>query len=289
LRICFSIREDPLLLPEGVECHPTFETWQNADGEEYGFGFEEGTGYWMRFHHLGSYIACPTSSQIVGHPDPGVSREWFEEFFFHFVVPLLLQRQDWDCLHASAVATPRGAVALCGPSGRGKSTLARVWCEQGVAPHADDSVPFAIRDGRVVSARLPQRPRLRGEAALRFPAPPAAEPARSIPAEVILDVETALRPLASVYWLEPMSHASELSKPRVERIPALEAFRLLLGEAQCISLRDPECNRKMVRNYLRLVQLAPVFRLFFRAGLERIPGVLDCVEENERRCLTIRL
>ena len=87
--------------------------------------------------------------------------------------------------------------------------------------------------------------------------------------------EPTLRPLAAIYFLEPMRDGNHGQAARVGRVPAAEGFRLLLSEAHCMSLRDPACNRKMVRNYLSVARLVPVFRLSFASGLDRISTVLD--------------
>jgi hypothetical protein len=197
------------------------------------------------------------------------------------VVPWLLQRQEWDCLHASAVLIPAGVVIFCGPSGCGKSTLARAWSERGAATYADDAVPFLVRDGMAMSARIPQRLRLREPAASHFPIE-RHDPfsASSASRELTYDLEPSLRPVSSIYWPEPAAGGMGCADPVIERIPAREAFSLLLSEAHCMSLRDPACNRKMIRNYLSLVESVPVFRLRYPLRLDLLPAVLA---ELERR------
>jgi hypothetical protein len=139
-------------------------------------------------------------------------------------------------------------------------------------------VPFLIRAGAAAAARMPQRSRLREPAASWFPGSVAPELNGSNGREVVYDLEPTLRPLSAVYWLEPMSDAAL----RIEPVPAAEGFRLLLGEAYCLTLDDLACNRKMVRNYLSLASLSPVFRLWFSPGREGIPSLLDRLEQNQR-------
>jgi hypothetical protein len=128
---------------------------------------------------------------------------------------------------------------------------------------------------------MPQRSRLREPAASWFAELARPKPNESHGREVVYDFEPTLRPLAAIYWLEPMSDAPATA-PRIERIPAVESFRLLLGEAYCLTLADPLCNRKMVGNYLSLAKLRPVFRLSFSPGRETIGLVLDRLEQNQR-------
>src|SRR5262249_17994441 len=63
-------------------------------------------------------------------------------------------------LHASGVMLGGRAVALCGPSASGKSTLAAMLAAQGCAVIADDLCLIDAREGEPVSV-LPGCPRLR--------------------------------------------------------------------------------------------------------------------------------
>ncbi|MBI3696747.1 MAG: hypothetical protein HY238_18150 [Acidobacteria bacterium] len=219
----------------------------------------------------------------MGFPDAGVNQVAFREAFFHGVAPWLLQRREWDCLHGSAVLTWGEVMAFCGPAHRGKSTLARAWVDRGAIPYADDAAPFLVQDGVARSARLPQRISLREPAASYFPNVPAPEYDLLPGGEIWYDLEPTLRPLRSVYWLEPMTQAAESAVTVLARIPPVEALPLLLSAAHCMSWKDPGCNRKMVLNYLSLVRLTPVFRLSFVSDLHRLPTVIDRLERHQEQ------
>jgi hypothetical protein len=67
------------------------------------------------------------------------------------VLPFAAALQGLEVFHASAVATPLGAVALLGPSGAGKTSLAIELCRTGATFLADD-VLVLERDGRSLLA-----------------------------------------------------------------------------------------------------------------------------------------
>ena len=52
--------------------------------------------------------------------------------------------RGYEPLHASAVDSPQGPIALVGPSGVGKSTLARELAGRGWALFTDDTLPLAL-------------------------------------------------------------------------------------------------------------------------------------------------
>ena len=49
--------------------------------------------------------------------------------FFHLGFEGLLVRRDRVCFHAACIRTNQGGILFSGPSGIGKSTQARLWCE----------------------------------------------------------------------------------------------------------------------------------------------------------------
>lgn len=276
-RIQLSIADSRPVLPSDHAELPGFERWENNIGGEHGFGFFHGAQFWMRIHQVGDFLVDPGYERVSGFPEGGVSEAWFRETFFRLIVPWILQRREWDCLHGSAVLTAHGVITFCGPSGRGKSTLARAFCEYGAIAYADDAVPFRMRDGRAWASSIPQR--------LRPRQPAAAVYAKSItPGGVHVGdsglnyalYETA-EPLRAVFWLEPMRAASELVAPKIARLPTPDAFRRLLTEAHCMTLSDPAANRKMVENYFKLVTGTPIYSLTFPADLARISRTIDAV------------
>ncbi len=283
LNIKLSVRKIPFDFPSRLKQVVPSDVFRDSRGQEYGLGLRAGDEYFLKIHRVGAFRIERGYSAAIGYPEPSVDLSSFQAAFFHGVAPWLLQRQEWDCLHASAVLIPASVVIFCGPSGCGKSTLARAWSERGAAIYADDAAPFLVRDGVAMSARIPQRLRLREPAASHFPIE-RHDPfsASSASRELTYDLEPTLRPVSSIYWPEPAAGGMRCADPVIERVPATEAFSLLLSEAHCMSLRDPACNRKMVRNYLSLVRSVPVFRLRYPLRLDLLPAVLAELERCEK-------
>ena len=71
-------------------------------------------------------------------PRPAATSATIRHLLLDQVVPLLLSRETRLVLHASAVATPRGAIAFVGFTGSGKSTLAAAVAARGFPLLCDD-------------------------------------------------------------------------------------------------------------------------------------------------------
>ncbi len=92
--------------------------------------------------------------------DPAGDDATVRTFLLGSVLAACLQQRGMLTLHASAVATPTGAVLFAGASGHGKSTLAAAFVERGYPLVADDVTAVVLgTDGRPTA--LPAFPCLR--------------------------------------------------------------------------------------------------------------------------------
>ena len=97
-------------------------------------------------------------SELTVDPAPGVEPGQLRDFLTGSVMAAVLQRRGWlMLLHAGSVSLGGGAVAFCGPSGEGKSTLTGALLRRGHALVADDIVPIRLTgDGPQVQCAFPR-------------------------------------------------------------------------------------------------------------------------------------
>lgn len=278
--LSFELLSQPLKFPLSTEVGAIEEVWFDHRDREYGVGHFLRDSIWAKIHKAGVYRVDVPSGQAQGWPNKGVGHDWFRELFFHLVAPCVLQRYQWDCLHASGVLTEAGIVAFCGPTRRGKSTLARAYCERGHVPYADDALPYLIENREVFSARIPQRLRLRNATAKRYSELPIDVLANGN-GQVTCDLRASLRPLRAIYWLDPMQLDDPRSVAEIDPVPASESLQLLLSQAHCMSVKDPQCNRKTIRNYLDLAKMVPMHRLCFPRNLDHLSATLDLLDQHQ--------
>ena len=248
------------------ESDPSATVWREDDGTAVAFGQTIGELHWVHLLGVGAYSFAPDARVVTALPEEGVDRELVEDAFRRMILPLALQAQGREVLHASAVRSPDGLIALCARSGTGKSTIACALSERGHLLWADDAVCFELTPDRVEALPVPFTLRLRPASADFFG-----------DADTGIHSPAARERLARVFVLE----RSEAAAPQVERLAAAPAFREVLTHGYCFSMHDRTRNAAMVSNYLELVDRVPVFRARFPAGLDRLEELLDAIEAAE--------
>lgn len=102
-------------------------------------------GYRFSGPRYGTAIVSPEAAQIWGSPGDGGIGDW-QRFLIAQVLPFAAVLHGLEVFHAGAVAVGGRAVALLGPSGAGKTSIAMELCRLGASFLADD-VLAVERDG----------------------------------------------------------------------------------------------------------------------------------------------
>jgi hypothetical protein len=226
---------------------------------------------------LASFRFALSGARVNAVPVPDARRDWIVDAYRRIVLPLALQAQGREVLHASAVLARGRVVGVCGKSGTGKSTIAYALSGRGHQLWGDDALALSIGEQEVEALPLPFRIRLKGEAALRFGAQPAADNGLAI-----LEADgPALRPtaLGALVVLERGELPSVERSLTLRRLAPNEALPALLAEAFSFSAHDETSHRRMALHYLEVAARVPMFALRAPWGLERLDEMLDSVEQ----------
>jgi hypothetical protein len=242
--------------------------WRDGAGAVVALGQTIGDDHWVHVPGRGAYSFPRQAGDVTAVPEPGTERHLVEDTFRRIILPLALQAQGQEVLHASAVRTPAGVLALCAVAGTGKSTLACALSRRGHRLWADDAVCLELAGRGVQVPPLPFTLRLRPASAAFFGGAPRQGAVR-------VPDETA--PLARIFVLDRL----ESGGPEIERLTPAEAFREVLTHGYCFSMQDRVRNAAMVQNYLRVVDRVAVYRVKFSGGLDRLDETLDVIEAAE--------
>lgn len=267
-------------LPEPPDpADPAVEVWRDLDGRLCALGERRGGRLRLHLPGLASYEFSLVDDDVAVRA-AGDRRETVHDQFYRTALPLILQARGCEVLHASAVTTPAGVVALCAEKESGKSTLAYALARRGYPLWADDAVAIEIDREGAKAISVPFALRLRPESAAHFElaaaSPAGAATARRVAATGDGGAEAPMRAAFVLTRLRTTGVAT--SAVEVRRLTPGEAFTALLANAYCFSLGDADRKQAMMRHYLALTRDLPVFGVRYPTGLEHLEAILDAIE-----------
>ena len=116
-------------------------------------------GFVLRVPRLLDFVISLDGRRVTGYPRPKTPRDTVRHVWLDQVLPLALSVAGRIVLHASAVRTPRGAVAFVGGPRAGKSTLTAGLGLRGWRSMTDDGVMVVARRDRLLA--VPSYPGVR--------------------------------------------------------------------------------------------------------------------------------
>jgi hypothetical protein len=257
---------------------PEVTLWCNRQGAVGALSHIVNEERWLHILGVASYKLDVAENAISAVPSEHATPEAIIDAFQRTVWPTFLQIQGYEVLHGSAVIGSRGVVAFCAASETGKSTLAYALGRRGYALWADDAVVLELSPRSVQTRPLPFFIRLRSDSALHF----GYSENQVNRGRVRCDGpqrEDAL-PLTTICLLEQARTFPDDQAVTIQRLSAPEALVGVLNHALYFSLQDQRRKRRMIEQYLTLVGQVPVFKVSVCHGLERLPPILDQLEQR---------
>jgi hypothetical protein len=211
----------------------------------------------FRYGSQALYRLDREATRLVCAPREATSISW-RRVLCSRVLPLVAIARGREALHAAAVETPAGILALAGASGCGKSTLAAELVARGQRLFTDDVLVLSSAGGKVLAH--PGGPYL--SLASGAVAPPPGETLDRVGDKrwiALKEVAREPRRVAAIVLLE----RGDAAAPEVSRIPAsplpLAPFMLGLPD-------EPGRDHRRFSVYSDLVESAELLRL--RAAVE---------------------
>lgn len=270
----------PLVLSEIVPPEITSierEVWYDSTGEPGAYGMTTDGHHWLHLPGLASFCFTDTEEEVRAIPQLPLQDDLLYDIYFRSVLPLVFQSRGTEVLHASAVHTSRGIVALCAVSGTGKSTIAVGLSQRGYQVWADDAVALVTARDCVMALPFPFTLRLRPGTATFFAS------RYGLSSEVAHmptgEEERESQPLVALFIIDRVQEGSdEPAVVEILRLSPARAFPAVLIHAYCFNLRDNQRKQRMIRQYLDLVARVPTYTVRFRTGLEHLAVILDGIE-----------
>lgn len=220
-------------------------------------------GYHLRFNRCCQFDIDGATRAVAAYMHPGVAPELGAIIAAGSLLSFVLALRGHTVLHASAVETPDGAVAITGPSGTGKSTVAALACAGGLSLISDDVLRVDLSsDLRPTVASGADELRLR-------PAARAVLAQFDVPvlARDTTDGRLAVRapaiagdrvPLVAVVLPRPQR---DRDKVAVRRLSTMAAMVQLLAMPRLLGWEDAAILQRQFDDLAELVRRVPVVEL----------------------------
>jgi hypothetical protein len=248
--------------------------WTDECGKVFARAFSSDDHYRIDWPGLGAFAFRPGSRDVLVWPEPDAPREEISDTFDRLLQPIILQALGKQALHAAASVGPCGTIAFCGNAGSGKSTLGFATGQAGYRQLADDALVLQLEQDRVSVCPLPFAPRLRPASRLHFGYADQSTVPRVAP-------RLAHLALSAIFLLR---QDDQIERPRLTLLPQAQAFSELLAHAHCYDAQDRSHTRRLVDSYLAIVSLVPVFALHYRPDLQRLPQLVEIIQDAASSC-----
>jgi hypothetical protein len=257
---------------------PTVTLWCNRQGVLGALSHIVDREHWL--HNLGvaSFKLDFSRNAVFAVPSPSASPEEINDEFQNTVWPTFLQILGWEALHASAVISAHGVVAFCAASETGKSTLAYGLGLRGYPVWADDAVVLEFLPQSIQTVSLPFHLRLRSSSALHF----GYSEAQMTRGRLRREGQRTETPLSvkAICLLEQVESLPDGRVVTIQLLGGAEGVVGVLDHALYFNRQDQARKRRMIQNYLRLVGQVAVFKVCMSRGVERLPTILDELEQR---------
>ena len=263
-----------------------FQRWRLPAGRRTLSIARQSGGYLLRFHGFADFALDITRRSIVCWRRNNAPMTTVRHLLLDQVMPLVLSREDRLVLHAAGVATPRGAVALLGQAGAGKSTLAAALAASGFPLLTDDCLSLEpSRRGFLArpfypGARLwPDSAHAVGAKAARSSRVAHYTRKRRV-AETGLPFLDESVPLASVLVLDRRRGRPAPDAVTLTRLRGREAWLAVLGCTFQLDTGDPAAIGRGFDLQSRLVTTTPIYRVSYPWRLARLAETRDALRRE---------
>ena len=229
------------------------------------------------------FFVDAAAERIWGTCLPPLNTEDVETYLLGPVMGFVLRRRNILALHASAVSVGGQAVALCGESQAGKSTMAAALALRGIPVLCEDITPLYEESGRFQVEPGYPRVCLWPDAVEKLFGARDALPQLTPSWEKFFlpldgsnaSFEAQRKPLGAVYMLAP--RAAEANAPRIEEAGARGALLELVQNTYMNCLLDRHQRAVEFDALSKLVTQVPVRRIVPHADPGRIDDLCDLI------------
>jgi hypothetical protein len=267
-----------------------FHAWLAPSGRRVVSFGRYSNGYLLRFHGKADFAIDLVAQSIVCWRRRYAIFATIRHLLLDQVMPLVLSGGSRLVLHASAVATPRGAVAFAGGTGSGKSTIAAAVAALGYPLLCDDCLVVEPSADRFLAGSFYPGARLypdsvRAVGMDRVPSLRVAQYTRKrrIATSSALPFLGETVPLDRVFVLDARQQEPARDGVHVSRLRRRDALVAIAETTFHLDVGDAAAVRRGFELQSRLVQATPVETLSYPWRLNRLSETRDAIVRRLQR------
>jgi hypothetical protein len=274
--------------PTEPEDYAWFHHWHDSEQQIWlAFGRYE-AGYLLRFPDLADFHLARDTAQIDCYPQAHTPLDTIAHLLLDQVFPVVLSWLGGLVAHASAVATPAGAIAFVGRSGRGKSTLAASLALQGFPLMTDDCLLLEEADSGLLATPSYPGARLWDDAiATLFDDAPAVTNVAHYTGKKRLALADGpvhfccdRIPLRRMYFLASPEQAADDPAIAITPLAARAAFMELVTYSFKLDVQDRSLLQREFHMLDRIAALPLFFRLSYPHDFAALPAVQQAILDH---------
>jgi len=224
---------------------------------------------------LAQLAVSPAGDHVACRPAPDTPPDSVEHLLLDQVLPFLIARRGHTVIHGSAVALRGLALAFCGPSGRGKSTLATAFVNRGARILTDDCL--ALQPTPAGFLVLPSYPGVRlWDDSFHHLAPGA----RSTPVSHYSAKRRVALPAAAPVPLRRLFFLDSGPSFRIAPLAGPQLFQTLPRTQFLLDTEDPAELQSALARTAALARAGLCFQLTLPRGLDQLPRWVDLISNQ---------
>jgi len=255
------------------------ETWSDINGKICAYGERIGKEFIFYIPKIGYYSFYQKSDVVTYFDSFHCNKTVVKDVFFRTIIPMYLNVNGMQTLHASGILTKNGVIALSGQSGVGKSTLAYELYKKGYRLWADDAVTIRIHKSRITSFQLPFTLRIKDKHRrimnLNFTDGSNYHSFNKLKKYKVNEQINCIIELVRI-------NTTNSKKFSIVKLNPGNALKSLIKHSYCFTLKDSDIKKKMIDSYLKVTKATAIYRLNFMDGKSLIPDIVNKIEQLAR-------
>jgi len=249
------------------------DSWdQDSPSDPLLYCYKKNNIIWFLREDLGGIKFSNSNSNVDVYPANGIDRSLFKKLVVNDWLPRVYQYWGYQVIHASAVThlDSSKVVTFVGSTGTGKSTFAYALGKRtGWQQINDDGVAFLPCQNSVKLLPIPNEIRLRPESTVYFNNSSSQVEKLNWPSNNL--------ELKYIFYLDQTT--KNIISFNIKKLDGANTYKLLLKEAYALSLSFQEKNIDLMKDYLSLSSLIPIYKISYKKDFKFLESLLDSIED----------